>query len=642
MASKSINNKLTQWWQRTYVPELIICLLAFTVYANTLGHEFTQDDAIVIYDNDYTQQGISGIKDIFGNDTFSGFFKEEGKEKLVAGGRYRPMTLAAFAVIWQFFGNTPWVFHLFVVLNYVLLCLVFYWVIRMFDFKNSQTSITFALLASIVYAVHPIHTEVVANVKGLDETWSLLWSLLALLSAWKYQKRGAIISLIGSSICMWVALLSKESALPWILLIPVILWFFNAKPQKNRIVTVALCLGATLIGYLLIRGVIIGWSFGEPPMEMMNNPFIKVVDGQYLPFTTGEKWASIIYGLGKYLQLLFMPHPLTHDYYPRSFGVVSLGDPAVLMAVLMHAMMIGIGILGIAKRSFVSFCIFLFYATIGLTSNIVFPIGTHLSERFLFAPSLSYALLGSYVSYKLSKWGYQWSVYLILFISLAFGARTIIRNTAWKSDYTLFTTDVHTSGNSAKVRNAAGGAMIQRSTTLADGSEKTQLLQGALVHLQEAITIHPRYKNAHLLQGNAHTYLTQYDDAIVSYDNALKLDIYYEDAEKNLLLALVEGARQAGSKRQDFATAINYLNRAIVLSPQSYEANSLLGIAHGSNGNHKEAINYFIKSIEINPNNARAYVNLGYAQLNMGLEDDAQINFNKAVQIDPKALDRNE
>ena len=639
MTKKLDKDIIPSWMSGRWVPQLLIAMLAMLLYGNTIGHEFTQDDAIVIYENAYTQKGVSGIPDLFTKDTFSGFFKEEGKDNLVSGGRYRPMTPAVFAVIWEFAGNTPWVYHLFSIVCFALLSLTLYWVLVLIAKSYFKDSRLFALIATLLFVVHPIHTEVVANVKGLDEIWSLQWSLLSLLGALLYQRGGSLLSLIGSLIAIFIALLSKENAVVWVALIPFTLFFFGPVDHRKRLITSSIGIAISLIIYLVIRGQIVGWSVGEPPNEMMNNPFIKVVDGNYLPFTLSEKWASITYGLGKYVQLLFFPHPLTHDYYPRQFGVMNWSDPAVLMAALMHLMMMVIAIFGIWKRSFTTYCIIFFYATIALTSNIVFPIGTHLSERFLFTPSLAYGLLGAYAWIRFSRKGRHWPTILLTIFCIVYSGKTITRNKVWQSDFQLFTTDVHTSTHSAKVRNAAGGALIQKSTTVEDATEKQKLLTEAKEHLTEAIKIHPRYKNAHLLLGNAYTYLLEYPNAILSYDNALRLDPYYSDAESNLKLALIEGAREAGSKQQDFNRAISYLERALTMAPSDYEVNSLLGIAHGSRGDHQIAINYFVKSIEINPNVARAYVNLGYAQLNMGLEDDAQINFHLAVEIDPNALD---
>ncbi|MFZ1296685.1 MAG: hypothetical protein WAT16_01480, partial [Saprospiraceae bacterium] len=69
---------------------IALFILTFVLYANTLGHEFALDDGIVIKENKHVKQGISGIPDLFSKHSFHGFFKKSGKEKVVAGGRYRP------------------------------------------------------------------------------------------------------------------------------------------------------------------------------------------------------------------------------------------------------------------------------------------------------------------------------------------------------------------------------------------------------------------------------------------------------------------------------------------------------------------------------------------------------------------------
>jgi protein O-mannosyl-transferase len=93
------------WWQRPFVPIVIIFATAFLLYANTLGHSTAQDDAIVITQNEYTQQGIAGIGGLWDYDTFKGFFKTSGKDNLVSGGRYRPFTPIMFAIENQLFGT---------------------------------------------------------------------------------------------------------------------------------------------------------------------------------------------------------------------------------------------------------------------------------------------------------------------------------------------------------------------------------------------------------------------------------------------------------------------------------------------------------------------------------------------------------
>ena len=165
------------FWKNSRLHSLLIMLLAFILYANTLGHDYTQDDAIVIYDNMFTQQGVQGIPGILQYDTFYGFFKTEGKSKLVSGGRYRPFTLIMFAIEWQIFERNPMIGHLVNIILYGLLGIcIYFFLIRLF--KSPPKDIEPALLAlitALLYIAHPIHTEAVANIKGRDEIMSMLW-----------------------------------------------------------------------------------------------------------------------------------------------------------------------------------------------------------------------------------------------------------------------------------------------------------------------------------------------------------------------------------------------------------------------------------------------------------------------------------
>lgn len=77
---------------------------------------------------------------------------------------------------------------------------------------------------------------------------------------------------------------------------------------------------------LLLRGSMTGWNKGETPKELMNNPFLKIENNVYVPFSFGEKTATITYTMGKYVQLLLFPYPLTHDYYPRHIEIQDWGN----------------------------------------------------------------------------------------------------------------------------------------------------------------------------------------------------------------------------------------------------------------------------------------------------------------------------
>ncbi len=616
-------------------------LLALLLYANTLGHSYAQDDAIVITDNMHTQKGIAGIPDILAKDTFHGFFKVDGKANLVSGGRYRPLSLVMFAIEYQIFGENPFVGHLFNILWYVLLAFLIYLFILILDIfqKESHYNILLATAVACLYIAHPIHTEVVANIKGRDEIMCMLLSVVTAIQVLKYIDHKRIIHLIFAMGSFFLALMSKENAITYLAIIPISLWFF----RQQRITSILKVIGGLLIptiAFLLIRFSVLGMDLGHTPQELMNNPFIKVVDGVYTDFATTEKIASILAGLGKYIQLLLFPHPLTHDYYPRYFDVMSLADPKVIGIGLVYLASIMAMLKFWKSKPAASYCIFYFIATLSIVSNIVFPVGTHLSERFLFMPSLAFSLASGLIliwMVKNKSWN-KIALTLFLITALLYSIKTISRNQIWKNDFTLFTTDVHTSTNSAKVLNAAGGALVTESANENNESKKQEMLIEAESYLKRAIGIHPNYKNAHLLLGNTCYYLKKYEEAVIHYERALQLDPSYQDAMNNLAVALRDAGRVRGEEKNDLPGAIRYLERAEQLSKNDYEIYRLLGVAYGVGQNHTKAIEYFTAAIRLQPNLAVAFRNLGTAYKNAGDEENAQLNLQKAQSIESNAL----
>jgi len=187
----------------------VIFAIAVLVYLNTIGHEYTQDDAIVITDNMFTTKGLSGISGILSNDTFFGFFKEAGKQNLVSGGRYRPFTLILFAIEYQIFGKNPFIGHLFNILYFALSCFLIYHLLwRVLSQKLDVNMVAIvSFVAALIFAIHPIHTEVVANIKGRDEIMALLLSLTAIWCLLNYYDNSKILWLILGGVSYFNTLL---------------------------------------------------------------------------------------------------------------------------------------------------------------------------------------------------------------------------------------------------------------------------------------------------------------------------------------------------------------------------------------------------------------------------------------------------
>src|SRR5215831_17336483 len=101
---------------------LILIFLVLLFYGNTTGNLFALDDGLVLRDNSFVQEGIKGIPDILKHDSFYGSI---GQSENLSGGRYRPLSLVAFAIELSLFGKEPWVFHLMNILYYALTVVIF-------------------------------------------------------------------------------------------------------------------------------------------------------------------------------------------------------------------------------------------------------------------------------------------------------------------------------------------------------------------------------------------------------------------------------------------------------------------------------------------------------------------------------------
>lgn len=621
----------------------IVLIFGVALYVNTITHQFTQDDAIVIYDNMYTTKGISGLKGLFTKDTFFGFFKEEGKAKLVSGGRYRPFTPAMFALEYQLVGKSPWLGHLINILLYGFLCLMVYkLLISLICHKEDSESKRYLVFAAaLIFAAHPLHTEAVANIKGRDEIMSMLGSILALFAMIKYVDSKQTKFIILACISLFIAFLSKENTITFLAVIPLSIYYFRDMNVKEAIMKSAVLLLPTIL-FLMIRASVLGNDFGGTPMELMNNPYLKLVNGSYIPFDLGEKMATIMYTLGKYVQLLILPHPLTHDYYPRFIDIMHFSDISVLISLGLYIIIAFLALKGLRTKHIIGFSCAYFIITLSIVSNIVFPIGTNMSERFMFMPSLGFALLFGYFmqQYVFEKLGKQMFYISLGVIVSLYSIKTITRNFVWESDYRLFTTDVKTSTNSAKVLNAAGGALTTEAAKEKNETKKREMLSQAIEYLNQSILVHPTYKNAYLIMGNAHYYLKEYDKAAAAYERALNIDPEFKDAQTNLAISLRDAGRQAGEVENNLEKSESLLTRSYQLSPNDSETLRLLGVVNGIKGNHLEAVKYFTKVVEAEPKNATGYLNLSNAYRNAGDAANADKYMKNALAIDPEVLEK--
>ena len=152
--------------------------IAFLAYANTFKNGYAYDDMSAVTQNTIVTRGSSALPEIFSTPYRYGFY-------VTPNDLYRPLSLAMFAMEYQLSDGAPGIMHFMNVLIYtgcVLLLFFFFDVL----FEKKKTAIAF--MASLLFALHPLHTEVVANIKSRDELLCFFFVFSSLLAFMKFAR----------------------------------------------------------------------------------------------------------------------------------------------------------------------------------------------------------------------------------------------------------------------------------------------------------------------------------------------------------------------------------------------------------------------------------------------------------------------
>ncbi len=646
---------------------LLFIVLGFLLYGNTLGHDYTLDDALVITENDITKDGFAGIWDQLSNDQFVGFYGE--KKSLVAGGRYRPLSMVVFNIQVGLFGTNPFIGHLCNVLFYILCGILLYHALSRLlgDENKSLLPSSLALLISGLWFFHPIHTEVVANIKGLDEMMAFCGELLVLLFILRYLDKPNTKDLLLISVIYFLALLSKENAITWLAIFPLAVFIFRTEKFKQSIPVYSGLLAAAVI-WFLIRYQVVGGGISNVADNLMNDPFLES--------STADKYATIVFTLGKYLQLMLFPHPLTFDYYPKHIPIKTWSDPLVILSLLSYIALGAYCLYGILKKQLAAFGIAIFLITLSIASNLVFPIGAFMNERFVFVSSLGFAILFAlFLKNSIPKWfpnvkTAQASIKMILIIFFAgYSLKTISRNMMWKDNLTLSTNDAEISVNGAKSQVMAGGLLSEEAAKTNDPIQKNQLLDKSIFHLNRALNIYPEYIDALVLMGNAQWERTKNAKMVIPfYQRVLEINPQHDNTWQNISIVLEQSkdpnfkiqaytnlirfnggrpeiylniGRCYGREKNDLNKAVQYFESGLKIAPNNYSLLTNLGTVYGMTSAYAKAIDVLKKAIQIQPSVSKNYIDLGLSYYYLGNHSEAKKAFDLAAQKDPK-MDRSQ
>jgi hypothetical protein len=543
----------------------IIILTGFVFYMNTLANQFALDDAIVLIENKFVKKGFSGIDELLTKDSFHGYLGESAE---LTGGRWRPLSLIVFSVEYSLFGKKALFFHLTNVVFYGLCCLAFFFLLRRFVFKKNTM---LAFVGTLIFTIHPIHTEVVANIKSLDELMSFLFLILTLYHALKYIDEGRDSKYLRIALsCFALGLLSKENGITFLIILPISIYFLTKENIKSIFILFIPYLTVGVI-YLTIRFYIFGNnSFKET--EILNAPFLYA--------SLEQSFATKILLLGKYIWLLIFPHPLSYDYSYNQIPYVDFKNPYVWVSIMIHAALVIFCILKLRQKDLLALAVLFYLISISIVSNFIVDIGAPLGERLLFQPSAGFAIGTAILLYliyekvKIIPSGKTLAVAFVVVIIFLSGFKTIQRNRDWKNNETLFLSDVKTSPNSLKANNAAGSSLILISDSEPDIIKKTAMLQQALIYYRKAMEIDSTIVDPYLNEGVAYERLGEVEKAEAEWNKARKISPNHTKLKEYdyilSVLFLKKGLSEA--ERKDYKKSLDYLHKSVKYNDRNGEA----------------------------------------------------------------------
>ncbi len=605
---------------------IIIGVLGIIFYFNSFFNEYALDDRPIIVENEFVKQGLAGIPKIFTSDAFESYFSKQNSGNPLTGGRYRPLSIVTFAIEQQILGlpetdapaannkeikpysisdeaqakaiHDMHARHVVNVLLYVLSVIVLLYFLRTIVFPGNYIV---PFLTAILFLVHPIHTEVVANVKSRDEIMSLLFICLTFIYAFRYHDGRKQSSLIKALLCFFLALLSKEYAITLIVLLPLAFYLFRNESFGKGF--------RSLVPYLIPLGlyfamrisVISGGKEGVPD-NIMNVPYL---------YATGvQKIASIVAILLTYVQLLVFPHPLASDYSYNQIPYRDLASPMFWASLVFYAGVIGAFLVLLRKRHVLAFALGFYLLNLLLISNILVNIGAPMGERLIYHSSLGFVMVVAWLLYNAfnkmlpGKTGQLALAGVAGIIVVCSAFKTIDRNKDWKNDKTLFLRDVEAVPNNNRILGNAGSACIDMGDPETDKQKQADWYRKGIKFLDRSIAINPKFADAYQNRGVCYYKLGFADKAVADWDS---VKLHYPT---NPNLAYL------------YSIASNYYFKH--------------GIESGNAGRHEDAILNFRKAAHVTPQASDIWFNIGFASYSINKFSDAAEAFGICMRLDPK------
>ncbi|XP_021954638.1 protein O-mannosyl-transferase Tmtc3 isoform X2 [Folsomia candida] len=619
---------------------LITCMLA---YYNSLNCQLVFDDVSAIRDNrDLRPQ--TPIKNLFFNDFWGTSMHKEQSHK-----SYRPFCVLTFRFNYLLHGLEPMGYHLVNVILHGIVCILYFRLCTMFLPELGS------FVASMLFAVHPIHTEAVTGVVGRAESLSSIFFILAFTTYVKATKKRSKTDwklMLVCSLLVAVAMLCKEQGITVLGVCAVYEIFIL---QKLRVKDLILLLQPALRG----KGSLPSWisPVSQRMLALIATVIVLffgrlIVMGSQLPvFTRFDNPASVAefpvrhltynYLIAMNSWLLLFPCDLCCDWTMNTVPLIEgWGDPRNFATISTFAVLFLLAKAALSRGSDrhsnivimgLSLMVFPFLPA----SNLFFPVGFVIAERILYIPSMGFCLIVAYGwtrIYSSNKERRKWCWLFLAGLLFLHGAKTHVRNNDWESEYSIFMAGLRVNQRNAKLYNNVGHAL-----------ESQGKYKDALFYFQKAVGSQADDIGAHINVGRTYNNLKLYKEAEDAYLKAKSLlpkakpgESYQARIAPNHLNVFLNLAnliarnetrleeadrlyRQAISMRADYTQA--YINRGDILLKMNRT---------------KEAQEVYERALFYDSSNPDIYYNLGVVYLEQGKPSQALAYLDKALDFEPE------
>ncbi len=601
---------------------LVFFVLAYILYGNTIMNKWAVDDEFVTH-NETVKKGLKAVPEIF-----STFYVSKSGNLGSQNTDYRPIVKLTFALEYQLWGEKPGRSHMLNVLIYFFISLQLFFILKRL-FRNYN--ILFPFLITIAFMVHPVHTEVVASLKNRDVLLAFLCGLGGLHYFIKYADTKNIRYFLMALPVFFIGYLCKSSILPFLVIYPLVLYFFTDMPVKKFFIIIGSVLGITLVAHFLPR-------FFLPPAEHVNayieNPLFFEKN---FWIRTGTGMVTLLF----YLKLLVYPYPLVYYYGYNMIPITNWANIWVLLSFVVNAGLLVFALMKLKEKHILSFAVFFYFIFMAMYSNIFVPVVGIVAERFVFEASLGFCIAFIFLVFKLFRTDPKSLTIefnerakilgLIFLIMIPCVIYSVKRNRAWRNLYDLYSHDMSHLNKSAKANISYAGELMNKVYNSPPEvlQHRIDAFTPTIIHyFRQGLDIYPN--NYQTLNDLATVYLKfegQADSSIYFLKKAIALEPGLQPAWVNMGMAY--------KLKKNTDSAMICYNKVLSMNPGEYKATIAIANIWNERGDFEKAVKMNQDVIRDHPELDLPYLNIGNYYIMRGDTGTAVSYWVQAAQKNP-------